>query len=197
MKLPNGAEIPANQYIQEVVYPQIPENSIIILKNGAPISAQQFIEEFVMSECQNKYNGDFARYITDKTRNNIGVISIRNYGKSYQINPVEITEFINPALLKRKMKLPNGAEISASQYIQEVYAPYIPTNGYVILTNGAKISAQQYIEEVLLYEGQAKYNGDISQILYNTTKRNTGIINSDPKKIQEAVLELRSQLSNE
>lgn len=200
MKLPNGAVISATQYIQEVVYPHLPKNGVVILDNGSVLSVKQFIEECVMFECQEKYNGDFPKYIAERTRGNLGVVSIANSEENYEINPVEITEFINPTLLEKRVKLPNGAEISAMQYIQEVYAPHIPSNGMVTLKNGATISAIQYIEECLLFEGQTKYNGDISQILFNTTRDNTGIVNADPKKLQETLLELRNQtveLSNE
>ena len=195
MKLPNGGEISARQYIQEIVYPQLPKNGIVILDNGATIPVKQFIEECVMYECQEKYNGDFPRYMAERTRNNIGVVSIKSNDELLQINPVEIVDFLNPTLLEKRVKLPNGAEISACQYIQEVYAPHIPSNGRVILNNGAEISVRQYIEEILLWDGQTKYNGDINQILYNTTKRNTGIINSEPQKIQETLLQLRNQVS--
>ena len=102
MKLPNGAEISARQYIQEIVCPQLPKNGIVILDNGAVLPVKQFIEEGVMFECQEKYNGDFPRYMAERTRNNLGVVSIENGDEKYEINPVEITEFINPALLEKK-----------------------------------------------------------------------------------------------
>lgn len=193
MKLPNGAEIPAKQYIQEIVYPQLPKNGIVILDNGAVLTVKQFIEEGVMFECQEKYNGDFPRYMAERTRNNLGVVSIGNGDEKYEINPVEITEFINPALLEKKVKLPNGVEISARQYIQEVYSPHIPANGRVTLRNGVDISVKQYIEEELLWEGQEKYNGDISQILYNSTRNNTGTINSDSQQLQQTLIEIKNQ----
>ena len=193
MKLPNGAEIPAKQYIQEVVYPQLPKNGVVILDNGAILPVKQFIEEGVMFECQEKYNGDFPKYMAERTRSNLGVVTVGNGDERYDLNPVEITEYINPALLDKRVKLPNGVEISARQYIQEVYAPHIPANGMVTLSNGAEIPVKQYIEEVLLWEGQEKYNGDIEQILYNTTRNNTGIVNADPKKLQEALIKMRTQ----
>ena len=193
MKLPNGAEISARQYIQEIVCPQLPKNGIVILDNGAVLPVKQFIEEGVMFECQEKYNGDFPRYMAERTRNNLGVISIENGDEKYEINPVEITEFINPALLEKKVKLPNGVEISARQYIQEVYAPHIPANGRVTLSNGVDISVKQYIEEELLWKDQEKYNGDISQILYNATRNNTGTINADPQQLQQTLIEMRNQ----
>lgn len=193
MKLPNGAEISARQYIQEIVYPQLPKNGIVILDNGAVLPVKQFIEEGVIFECQEKYNGDFPRYMAERTRNNLGVVSIENGDEKYEINPVEITEFINPALLEKKVKLPNGVEISARQYVQEVYAPHIPANGRVTLSNGVDISVKQYIEEELLWEGQEKYNGDISQILYNATRNNTGTINADPQQMQQLLIEMRNQ----
>lgn len=193
MKLPNGAEIPAKQYIQEVVYPQLPKNGVVILDNGAVLPVKQFVEEGVMFECQEKYNGDFPKYMAERTRSNLGVVTVGNGDERYDLNPVEITEYINPALLNKRVKLPNGVEISARQYIQEVYAPHIPANGMVTLSNGAEIPVKQYIEEVLLWEGQEKYNGDIEQILYNTTRNNTGIVNADPKNLQEALIKMRTQ----
>ena len=193
MKLPNGVEMTAKQYIQKIVYPQLPKSGIIILDNGAVLPIKQFIEEGVMFECQEKYNGDFPRYMTERTRNNLGVVSIENGDEKFEINPVEITEFINPALLEKRVKLPNGIEISARQYIQEIYAPHIPANGRVTLSNGVDISVKQYIEEELLWESQKKYNGDISQILYNTTRNNTGTINADPQKLQQTLIEMRKQ----
>lgn len=193
MKLPNGAEISARQYIQEIVCPQLPKNGIVILDNGAVLPVKQFIEEGVMFECQEKYNGDFPRYMAERTRNNLGVVSIENGDEKYEINPVEITEFINPTLLEKKVKLPNGVEISARQYIQEVYAPHIPANGRVTLSNGVDISVKQYIEEELLWKDQEKYNGDISQILYNATRNNTGTINADPQQLQQTLIEMRNQ----
>ena len=193
MKLPNGAEISARQYIQEIVCPQLPKNGIVILDNGAVLPVKQFIEEGVMFECQEKYNGDFPRYMAERTRNNLGVVSIENGDEKYEINPVEITEFINPALLEKKVKLPNGVEISARQYIQEVYAPHIPANGRVTLSNGVDISVKQYIEEELLWKDLEKYNGDISQILYNATRNNTGTINADPQQLQQTLIEMRNQ----
>lgn len=193
MKLPNGAEIPAKQYIQEVVYPQLPKNGVVILDNGAVLPVKQFIEEGVMFECQEKYNGDFPKYMAERTRSNLGVVTVGNGDERYDLNPVEITEYINPALLDKRVKLPNGVEISARQYIQELYAPHIPANGMVTLSNGAEIPVKQYIEEVLLWEGQEKYNGNIEQILYNTTRNNTGIVNADPKNLQEALIKMRTQ----
>ena len=193
MKLPNGAEISARQYIQEIVCPQLPKNGIVILDNGAVLPVKQFIEEGVMFECQEKYNGDFPRYMAERTRNNLGVVSIENGDEKYEINPVEITEFINPTLLEKKVKLPNGVEISARQYIQEVYAPHIPANGRVTLSNGVDISVKQYIEEELLWKDLEKYNGDISQILYNATRNNTGTINADPQQLQQTLIEMRNQ----
>ena len=52
MKLPNGTEIPTKQYIQEIVYPQLPKSETITLDNGAVLPVKQFIEEMVMYDCQ-------------------------------------------------------------------------------------------------------------------------------------------------
>lgn len=196
MKLPNGAVISAKQYIQEIIFPQLPSNGIIILSNGGTISAKQFIEECIMFECQEKYDGDFPRYMAENTRNNLNVVTVEYSNEKHEINPVEVVDFINPALLGKRTKLPNGVEISARQYIQEIYAPFIPSNGRVLLKSGATISVKQFIEEELLWDGQIKYNGDISQILYNMTMQNNGFLNMDPQKMDEELFKIRNQSSN-
>ncbi len=193
MKLPNGALIPAKQYIQKIVFPHLPSTGVVILASGGLMTVQHFIEEGVMYECQEKYNGDFPRYMAEKTRNNVGAVSIKYDNEKFEINPVEITNYINPTLLERKMKLPNGAVISAKQYIEEIFAPHIPSNGRIILSNGVDISVIQYIEELLLWEGQTKYNGDINQILFNTTRNNIGTISADPHKVQDELKNLRNK----
>lgn len=81
-----------------------------------------------------------------------------------------IQEQINPTLIERKIKLPSGNEISASQYIQEFVVPHIPESGTFKLKNGAEISAKQYIEELVLGEGQTKYHGDIEALINDTVQ---------------------------
>lgn len=82
IKLPNGAEIPVKQYIQEVVAPHIPSSGKFILKsNGGEIPAKQFIEEVVMSIGQEKYNGDINALLEDMTISNTGTISTSTNSK--------------------------------------------------------------------------------------------------------------------
>lgn len=92
------------------------------------------------------------------------------------------------------MKLPNGVDISARQYIQEIFAPYIPSNGRITLSNGIDISAKQYIEEILLWKAQKKYDGSIIQILYNTTRNNVGTINANPIKMKEPLIDMQNRI---
>lgn len=102
----------------------------------------------------------------EKAQANNGTIMINGI----QINAVEITNFLNPELMKGKLKLPNGVEIPATKYIQEVVAPHIPSNGYFILrSNGAQIPAIQFIEEAVIGEGQVRYNGNIEALLEDMT----------------------------
>lgn len=193
LKLPNGMEISAKQYIQDIVFPFLPKNGVVILSNGSMMPVKQFIEECVICECQKDYNGDFLKYMAEKTRNNMGVISLDYYNERYEINPVNVTDYIGQEFLDRKVKLPNGIYISAMQYIQEIFAPYIPRNGRIVLSNGTEISVIQYIEEVLLYEGQNKYNGDIIQIISNTTRNNVGVINADPVQVEKSIINMCNQ----
>lgn len=78
-----------------------------------------------------------------------------------------IQDFINPTLLERKIKLPNGYEMSAKQYIQENFAPHIPESGTFKLKNGNEISARQYIEEFIMFELE-KYDGDLDAMMQDT-----------------------------
>ena len=192
----NGNSISSTQYVQEIVYPHLPQSGIVILSNGAVVSAKQFVEEFVMGECQKKYAGDFSRYYVDKTKSNLGIVSIEKDGEKLEISPTKITEFINPALLNRRVSLPNNIQISAKQYIEEFYASHIPSNGRVILKNNLEMPVTQYIEDILLQEGQEKYHGDIAKILFYTTKQNFGSVNKDSKKMQQELINLRKQVQD-
>ena len=70
-------------------------------------------------------------------------------------------------MLKRKIRLPSGNEISAKQYIQENFAPYIPESGTFKLKNGIEISARQFIEEFVMFDLD-KYNGDLVGLMSET-----------------------------
>lgn len=192
--LPNGNKIPARQYIQEYVFPLLPENGIIILKNNDIISIKQFIEKNVIVDCQEQYNGDILRYMVEETKKNPGVICVRDGDDEKVIRSIDIAKEINPVILNRMITLPNGNKIPARQYIQEMFAPHIPLDGQMILKNRIDIPVKQYIEEILLSEDQAKYNGDISQILYNTTINNSGKINLNPGDIKKNLEKLKNSL---
>lgn len=79
-------------------------------------------------------------------------------------------EYINPELLKRKVKLQNGNEIPARQFILENLFDYIPESGtFTLKSNGETISVKQYIEEYIMFElGNEKYNGDLEALLRDT-----------------------------
>ena len=77
---------------------------------------------------------------------------------------------INDSLINQKVTIPNGRQISASQYIQEFVAPHIPDSGKFMLKSGVEISAKQYIEEFVLGDGQTKYDGDIEALINDTVQ---------------------------
>ena len=173
VKLPNGAEISAKQYIQESVAPYIPSDGFFVLKNGCRIPAIQYIEEYILGEGQEKYQGDIARLIRENTIGNDGQITINGR----KINDIDIVDELNPSLMSEMVVLPNGVKIPASQYVQEIVAPYIPSNGkFTLKSNGIEISAKQYIEEFVMFEGQQKYGGDFIALLEATTMGNNGTI---------------------
>ncbi len=191
VKLANGVEIPVKQYIQEVVAPHIPSNGKFILKsNNQEISAKQFIEETVMVEGQEKYNGDINALLEEMTVANNGIINID--GKD--IKAIDIVDSLNPELMERMVKLANGVEIPAMQYIQEVVAPHIPSNGkFILKSNNQEISAKQFIEEAVMFEGQEKYNGDINALLEAMTVANDGTVSIDMVSKDGHKLELKQE----
>ena len=180
IELPNGAKIPARQYIQEVVAPHIPSNGRFVLQNKAEISAKQYIEEYILGEGQQKYKGDISKLLSENTRANAGTITL----KGKQVNVIDIVDSLNPALVQKEVSLPNGVQISAKQYIQEVVAPHIPSSGkFILKSNDREISATQFIEEAVMFAGQENYNGDINALLDALTVANGGTVEvKEPKK---------------
>ena len=67
-KLPNGVELSVNQYITEYfsIFFDIDVVSHITLNENVRISMMQFLEEFILSECQQKYNGDIINLVIEK-----------------------------------------------------------------------------------------------------------------------------------
>lgn len=67
-KLPNGVELSFNQYITEYfsIFFDIDVVSHITLNENVRISMMQFLEEFILSECQQKYNGDIIDLVIEK-----------------------------------------------------------------------------------------------------------------------------------
>ena len=196
LRYPNGVETSAVQYIQEYFYPFITEDGFFTVKNGARITYRQFIEEFVIYIGLTKCNGDVAGLIEATTKKNQGLITINNGTESISFHPVEITNYLNPALMERKLRYPNGTETSAVQYIQEYFSPYIPENGMIILKNGHDIPVKQFIEEFVMFEGQTKYNGDIARLMEATTRSNHGNVFFDRKKEYQKQKELKTMLSD-
>ena len=78
MKLPNGINISAKEYIQEYLYPLLPAKGNVILKNGTVLTIKQFIEEFIMGECQTEYNGDAEKYINENVESQNGKFRFKN-----------------------------------------------------------------------------------------------------------------------
>lgn len=177
--LPNGEEISAKDYIQNMVFPQLPQNGIVILNDGEKISAKQFIEDNIMHDCVNNYRGNFAQYMVDNTRQNLGTITVSGGGESVDIKDNEIGDFINTYILTKNVNLPNGTIMDAKKYIEEIYAPHIPENGMVTLVNGVNIPVTQFIEEVVLDSGKNRVDGNLGELLYNYTRNNNGVINGN------------------
>ena len=125
------------------------------------------------------------KFKTIDSQNNKDFINDENNNKKYNmdgINVQTITDIINPELMKKRLKLPNGVELSARQYIQEVVYPYLPSNGVVVLNNGAPLSIKQFIEECVMFECQEKYNGDFDRYFAERTMSQEDNVNTNSRK---------------
>lgn len=194
MPLPNGNNVTINEYLENAVFNHLPQNGIILINGEKPKPVRKFIKEYILGECKEKYNGDFPRYLAERLRSNLGVISFVKDNTTYDIAPERITEFIDSKEINKLVKLPNGSFVTAKDYIQVLYAPHIPQNGLVTLTNGTKVTVKNYITNILLKEGQTKYNGDIGRILFYTTRQNQGTINLDPVCIKQSFIAYQRQI---
>ena len=132
-----------------------------------------------MHDCVNNYRGNFAQYMVDNTRQNLGTITVSGGGESVDIKDNEIGDFINTYILTKNVNLPNGTIMDAKKYIEEIYAPHIPENGMVTLVNGVNIPVTQFIEEVVLDSGKNRVDGNLGELLYNYTRNNNGVINGN------------------
>ena len=67
--------------------------------------------------------------LTAKKESSVQKLNINKAKTNTSINSVEIVKILKPELLKQKIELPNGTKIPARQYIQEMVAPHIPSDG--------------------------------------------------------------------
>ena len=172
MVLPNGKTISGKEYLKLFVFPHIPENGKFILKSGTEMSYLQFIDGFVMFIGQTEYHGDFVKMMEDNVVANKGRININ--GNS--IKASEIVNYCNPSILNKGVRFPNGRIGKFRDYVSTYFSKYIPENGRFILENGNEIGAVQYIEEYVLDVGQKRYGGNASELLFNTTMANKGVL---------------------
>ena len=191
MKLPSGNIISAEEYIQKVVFPHMPENGVIILNNNECIPVKQFIEENILGDCQENYNGNFPIYMQEKTNANMGVLKLKSNGKDVDVEAREIPNYINQTLLMRPIRLPDGTLMQTPDFLEEYYAEHIPYNGIVILPNKDIVSVKQFIEEILLHSLENKYNGNLGLTLYEIKRSNRGIIDMNPKNFNRHIEEMK------
>ena len=84
------------RYLQNIVFPHMPENGVIVLKNGSAIPVKQFVEEGILSECQTQYNGNIYQYLLEKTKSKFGVLKLK--GKK---DAVEIEDGVSKSLYSK------------------------------------------------------------------------------------------------
>ena len=192
MVLPNGSVISGKEYLRNYVFPHIPENGKFILKSGAEMSYLQFIDGFVMFIGQAEYSGDMAKLMEDNVVANKGSIVINGR----RIKASEIVNYCNPDILAKSVRFPNGKAGKFKDYVSTYFSKYIPENGRFILENGSEISATQYIEEYVYRMGQSKYSGNASNLLFNTTRANKGILLDRREKSRDELSQMLSNTTN-
>lgn len=74
MILPNGEKIITKDYLQKFVLPYMPESDFVILRTGAQIPVKQFLTECVMFDCQERYGGDFMKYMEERVATDDGLL---------------------------------------------------------------------------------------------------------------------------
>ena len=192
MVLPNGSVISGKDYLRNYVFPHIPENGKFILKSGAEMSYLQFIDGFVMFIGQAEYSGDMAKLMEDNVVANKGSIVINGR----RIKASEIVNYCNPDILAKSVRFPNGKAGKFKDYVSTYFSKYIPENGRFILENGSEISATQYIEEYVYRMGQSKYSGNASNLLFNTTRANKGVLLDRREKSRDELSQMLSNTTN-
>lgn len=191
VKTPDGKLIPASQYLQTFVFPHLPSNGVIVLKNGTPWTVKQFIEEGILGECQTKYAGNLYQYLLEKTKTNFGVLKLKGKNDEVEIAAQELVNYLNPETLQKTITLPNRQQYSAKACISSMYLDYVPYNGEVTLKNGQHVSAKDYIEKVLIPETQTTYAGYLGNVILDTTRRNDGTIDMNPKHFEKNVTDMK------
>lgn len=194
IKLPGGQIIDTKTYLENIVFPLLPLDGVIILKNNRVLDVKHFIEECVLTECALKYNNNFARYFAENVKNNSGLITIRYQNTSKVIKSSEITKYINPNLLTSIIKLPNNQEVSYSEFIKSYFSDFISPYGTVILKNGEEIEAIDFIENHLPSLIK-QYNGNINRIIFNATRNNLGQVSINQEYINRIKANYLSQIS--
>ena len=192
MILPNGSVISGKEYLRNYVFPHIPENGKFVLKSGVEMSYLQFIDGFVMFIGQAEYSGDMAKMMEDNVVANKGTIVINGR----RIKASEIVNYCNPDLLAKTVRFPNGKAGKFRDYVSTYFSKYIPENGRFILENGNEISATQYIEEYVYRLGQSKYGGNASNLLFNTTRANKGVLLDRREKDRDKLSQMVSNTAN-
>ena len=63
--LPDGNKTTADKYIKEMVLPFLPATGYVVLANGNQLPVSHFIIECVLYDCQERYNGNFSKYMQE------------------------------------------------------------------------------------------------------------------------------------
>lgn len=96
----------------------------------------------------------------------------------------QIINELNPELLKARLQFENGTNISFKQYLEEFFAPFMPTETSVKLSNGVTIPRKQYLEEIV-FSNATKYNRNVESLINETTGKENDVINNNELFISE------------
>ncbi|MBE6154894.1 MAG: hypothetical protein E7163_04925 [Firmicutes bacterium] len=90
---------------------------------------------------------------------------------------VELFSQIPPAILNKKLILPDGNTITAEKYIKEIVLPYFPIRDFVYLKTGAQIPFLHFLMECVIFDCQERYKGDFTSYINDNVKVANNLLN--------------------
>lgn len=155
VRLSDGTAMSAQEYIDKFVLPRVGEVKSIKLSSGQSVPLNTFINQYVLTDCFDKYNGDFDRFYSDNvmdninqffSKNHIDIEGISKLSEAYIYN----MEDLNPIVAKYGIcNDPIQSQISVADIvgISSGASDYDKSN----ITNNLDLFFSRYDEKIISY----------------------------------------------